>query len=119
MKKIVLLALVSLATVMSYAQKVATTSVESLQKGKSSGSYVFSMPADVTAAEVDGVKNYYKQYFTVVMDDKKHELTVSLIKNDEMSTRVINRLMTSLEVRDFNVAGKEMSFDDMFDQYLK
>ncbi len=119
MKKLLLFTLVCFASALSFGQKVANASAESLKNGKSSGNYTFVMPADVTAAEVDGVKNYYKQYFTVTMDEKKHELTVNLVKNDETSVRVINRLMVSLEVSDFSVGGTEMTFDEMFEKYMK
>lgn len=119
MKKLLLLTLVCFASVLSFGQKVANASAESLQKGKTSGTFVFVMPNDVTAAEVDGVKNYYKQYFTTTMDEKKHELTVVLVNKDEMSMKVINRLMVSLEVSGFSVGGTELSFDEMFDKYMK
>jgi len=119
MKKLLLLTLVCFASALSFGQKVANASAETLQKGKTSGTYMFVMPSDVTSAEVDGVKNYYKQYFTVSMDEKKHELTVNLINKDEMSIRVINRLMVSLEITDFSVGGSELSFDEMFEKYMK
>ena len=120
MKKLLLFTLVCFASVLSFGQKTANASTESLQKGKTSGTFVFVMPSDVTAAEVDGVKNYYKQYFSATMDEKKHELVVTLInKDDETSKRVINRLMVSLEVSSFSVGGTELSFDEMFDKYMK
>lgn len=119
MKKLLVLTLVCFAATFSFGQKVASASSESLQKGKTSGVFVFSMPADVTAAEVDGVKNYYKQYFTTTMDEKKHELTITMVNKDEVSMNVINRLMVSLEVRDYLVSGTEMSFDDIFEKYMK
>jgi hypothetical protein len=119
MKKLIVLTLVSLASVFSYGQKVATATPEALQKAKTSGVIVFGVPADITAAEVDGVKNYYKQYFTTTLDEKKHEITLTLINNDEMSKQVVNRLMVSLDIRDYKVDGSELSFDEVFEKYLK
>lgn len=119
MKKLIVLTLVSLATVFSYGQKIATATPEALQKVKSSGVVVFGVPADITAAEVDGVKNYYKEYFTTTLDEKKHELTITLIKTDEMSKQVINRLMVSLDIRDYKIGSDELSFDEVFEKFLK
>ena len=119
MKKLIVLTLVSLASVFSYGQKVATATPEALQKGKTSGIIVFTMPADVTAAEIDGVKNYYKQYFSTSMDEKKHELTITMLNNDENSRRVVNRLMVSLDIRDYKIGTEELGFDAVFDKYLK
>lgn len=119
MKKLIVLTLVSLATVFSYGQKIATATPEALQKAKASGVVVFTVPADITAAEVDGVKNYYKEYFTTTLDEKKHELTITLIKTDEMSKQVINRLMVSLDIRDYKIGSDELSFDEVFEKFLK
>ncbi len=119
MKKIVSLICFCILSMISFGQKTATIAQESLLNGKKSNSYVFGMPADITAAQVDGVKGYYKTYFTATLNEKTHELTVVLSSNEESNKRVINRMMVSLDVRSFSVNGKEMDFENLFQNHLK
>ena len=101
------------------AQKTATATPESFTKGKSAGVFTFTLPADITAEKVNQSRNYYTQYFTVNFDEAKHIVTISLAKNEEMNKQVINRFMTSLDIRSFKIADKDYTFRTMFDEYMK
>lgn len=119
MKKILLALVVMLATFAASAQKSASLSAKALESGKSTGTYVFVMPSDLTAAKVDEVKGYYKQYFTVDYNQVKHEATVVLLENKEMNKRVILRFLSSVGTRTVNVDGKDKTLEEFFDNDLK
>lgn len=119
MKKILLVLVVVLAGFAASAQKSAAVSSKSLETGKSTGKYLFAFPADITAKQVDDVKAYYKDYFTVGFNEMKHEATVTLTKNEEMNRRVILRFLSSLGMRNVNVEGTEKTLDEFYENNLK
>jgi hypothetical protein len=119
MKKILLALVVMLATFAASAQKSASVSAKALESGKSTGTFVFVLPADVTAKQVDDVKGYYKDYFTVSYNELKHEATVVLTANEAMNKRVILRFLSSVGARTVSVDGSEKTLEDFYDMYLK
>lgn len=119
MKKIISIFCFCILSMVSFAQKTASIAEESIASGKKSNSYVFTLPADISAAQVDGVKGYYTNYFIAKFDEKSHELTLLLTSDKEANKRVINRLMVSLDIRSFKVNGKEMDFETLFQNHLK
>lgn len=119
MKKLLVLLVVCFISALSFGQKVAAISKDALAAGKSTGVYSFVMPADVTSAQVESVKGYYKEYYTVAFDAKSHVLTMTLTQNAEMNIRVMNRMMVALEVRDFKVGDTNMTFEELYENYLK
>lgn len=119
MKKILLALVVMLATFAASAQKTASLSAKALESGKSTGTFVFVMPSDITTEQVDKVKGYYTQYFTVNYNQVKHEATLVLTENKEMNKRVILRFLGSLETNTVNVDGKEKSLEEFFNNDLK
>lgn len=106
-------------TVVTYAQKSITTSKEALTASKTSGVYSFVMPSDITADQVNSVKQYYTSYFTVDFTEATHVMKVKLLAKEEMNYKVMNRLMVSLDVRKFIVDGTEMDYEKMFATYMK
>ena len=119
MKKIILLFVISFASLFSFAQKVATISQESLASGKKSGIYSFVLPAEITAKQIDAVKGYYKDYFTTVYNPTTHTLKLNLLAKEEMNLQVINRIMLSLDIQDFKVGDEKLTFTELFERYLK
>jgi hypothetical protein len=119
MKKILLALVVMLATFAASAQKSASLSGKALASGKSTGTFVFVMPSEITTDQVDKVKGYYKQYFTVNFNQAKHEATLVLTENKEMNRRVILRFLGALETNAVNVDGKEKTLEDFFNNDLK
>ncbi|ASS47743.1 MAG: hypothetical protein A3D31_18120 [Candidatus Fluviicola riflensis] len=119
MKKILLALVVMLATFAASAQKSAALSAKALESGKSTGTYVFVMPSDLTTAQVDEVKGYYKQYFTVNYNQVKHEATLVLLEDKEMNKRVILRFLSAVGTRTVNVDGTEKTLEEFFDNDLK
>jgi hypothetical protein len=119
MKKLIVLFVVCVISVFSFGQNSATITKDALVSGKSTGKYVFVLPSSVTTEKVDAVKGYYKDYYSTNFDAKSHTLTVQLIQNEEKFIRVINRMMVGLEIRDFNVSGTTLTFEEMFQNYMK
>lgn len=119
MKKLLLLFAVTFIATASFAQRAVQLTSENLAKAKTSGVYVIATSDDLTATEVEGVKGYYKDYFTVAMNDAKHEMTVTLIKKEEMNIRVMNRLMVALDVEKFVVDGQGYTFDELYNKFMK
>jgi hypothetical protein len=119
MKKLILLFVISVASLFSFAQKTATISKVALASGKKSGQYSFVLPTDITAKQVDAVKGYYKDYFTTVFNPTTHSLQLNLLSKEEMNLQVINRIMLSLDIQEFNVGQEKVSFTELFEQYLK
>lgn len=119
MKKLIVLFVVCVISIFSFGQNSAQISKDALVSGKSTGNYLFVMPARVTNDQVEAVKGYYKDYYSVVFDSKAHTLAIHLIQNEEKYIRVINRMMVALEIRDFDVSGSTLTFEEMFQNYMK
>jgi len=119
MKKILLVLVVVLTALAASAQKSASLSAKALETGKTSGTFLFVLPSDVTSQQVDEVKGYYKDYFSVNFDQAKHEATLVLTANEIMNKRVILRFLSSLGVRNVNVGGVEKTLDVFYDTDLK
>jgi hypothetical protein len=119
MKKILLVLVVVLAAFAASAQKSASLSAKALETGKSSGTFLFVLPSDVTSQQIDEVKGYYKDYFSVNFDQAKHEATLVLTANETMNKRVILRFLSSIGVRTVNVDGVEKTLDVFYDTNLK
>jgi hypothetical protein len=119
MKKIILLFVISVASLFSFAQKTATISKEALLAGKKSSQYAFVLPNDITSKQVDAVSAYYKDYFTTVYNPTTHTLRLTMLSKDTINLQVINRIMLSLDVQDFLVGAEKLTFTELFDKYLK
>lgn len=119
MKKMLLVLAVIFSAFAASAQKMATVTNESLTKGKTSGVYVFTLPADITTAQVKDSEKYYTQYFKVNYDEGKHLATITMVQNNEKARRVIDRFMSTLQIRTFKVGESDYTFQELFDQYMK
>lgn len=119
MKKFILLFVISAASLFSFAQKAATISKDALKSGKKSGQYTFVLPESVTSKQVEEVKGYYKDFFTTFFNPKSHTLQLKMLANSEVNLQVINRIMLSLDIQEFQVGSETVSFTELFERYLK
>lgn len=119
MKKLVMLFVLSLATSFAFSQNSASISEGQLKSGKSNGVYEFAVPESITSEKVDAVKGYYKDYFSVDFNESTDKLKMTLLKNEEMNIKVMNRMLVALDLRTVSVNGQEMTFQDVIDKYLK
>ncbi|MFN5982741.1 MAG: hypothetical protein ACK476_12010 [Fluviicola sp.] len=119
MKKIIALAFFSLLTALTFAQKTASISVDELTTGKTTGKYVFHLDKQITSADIDAVKNYYTSYFTVAFDESKHEMVVTLTKNEITNVNVLKRMMIGIDVKNITVGSESLTYDQVVDKYIK
>lgn len=119
MKKLLLLLAICFTSLLGFSQNIASISKESLTAGNSNNQYVYQLPATITAKDVDQVKGYYKSSITVTFNEAKHLLTVELLKKEEMNYRVMGRLFVALNCRTIALDGVNMSFDELYEAYMK
>lgn len=119
MKNLVLLLIASTFSFFGFSQEFASITKEQLKSGKTSGVYEFKLPESIDQAKVDAVKGYYKDYYTVNFDEATDVLKLTLLKNEDVNINVMNRILVALDLRQIQVDGKEMTFEDMKSTYLK
>lgn len=90
-----------------------------LVASKTSGVYEFTLPSNVTKDQVEASAKYYTSVFTVEFDEASHKATITMIKNEVKDRYVINRLLTSLQVRHVQVGEESLELHEFVDAYLK
>lgn len=118
MKKILFALALVFGAFTANAQLKASTTAVSLQEGMSTMNYSFTMPNEASEEQINKVKDYYKNYFTVAYDSKSHVAKIHLTENKEMNRKVIQRFLMSSGVQTVTVDGKDMTVPNMYEQYL-
>jgi hypothetical protein len=118
MKKLVLVFAVVLCAFAASAQSSVSTTSDQLAKSKTSGTYKFVLPSDVTSEKVDELKKYYVQYFTTSFDAKSHEVTFVMTENESLNRRVMHRFFSGAGIRSVMVDGADMTAEQAFDKYI-
>ena len=90
-----------------------------LLESKVSGKYVFSLPENVTAEEVEQKSSYYTSNFTVDFDAASHKSTLTMIENEVISRHIVARFLSSCGVRFVEVEGENITIDQLIELYLK
>ena len=123
MKKIIstLLFVVGLVS-FSFAQDVTNTALsngsDDLAKSKVSGEYVFTLPSNITAEEVEKNSKYYTSTFTVSFDASSNEAKISMIRNEKKDRYVITRLLASCSVNYIKVGDTSYNITEFIESYL-
>lgn len=110
------------ATTISFAQENSTASAQpktELSASKESGKYVFILPSETSAEQVEKSSKYYTHYFTVEYNENTKEAKITMVKNDEMGRHVIVRFFASCGVQNVIVEGKTYTNEDFFINYMK
>lgn len=118
MKKLISILTVCFLVFSASAQYTATATSTDVSTGKSNGTFSFVMSTAITSDQVDGVKGYYENYFTVNFNASTHVMQVKMKAKEELNYKVMNRLMISLNVQTFIIDGKELTFDEFYNKYL-
>jgi hypothetical protein len=118
MKKLISMLTVCLFVFAASAQYTATATSTDVSTGKSSGLFSFVLSTAITSEQVDGVKGYYENYFTVSFNPTSHVMQVKMKAKEELNYKVMNRLMVSLNIQKFIIDGKALTFDEFYNQYL-
>lgn len=124
MKKLILTfcVLVGLSS-FSFAQEVneiaLTKGSKELTASKESGKFEFTLPSNVTSAEVEKNSTYYTHYFSVSFDEGSHKASIEMTENTSKNRYVIARFLTSCGVRYLDVNDENIELYDFIEAYLK
>ena len=124
MRKIIytLFVLVGFSSI-GFAQEKAeianTNGKTELLESKLSGVYVFALPENVTAEQVEKNSSYYTSNFTVDFDNATNKATLTMVENEVISRHVVARFLSSCGVRYVEVEGENITIDQLIELYLK
>ena len=111
------------ATTMTFAQEaneIATTKgAKVLASSKTSGQYTFTMPSNITQADIDKNAKYYTHYFTVTFDESSRTAGIEMVENTEKNRYVIARFLTACGVRYLTVDDANLELHDFIEKHLK
>ena len=122
MKKILGLALGLMVGAMTFAQSAVTFTEELVSYDKNTATvFHFNSDETITFEALNENMQYYTDYFTVaiVPNNNTHDLTITLVQDDEMSRKVIHRYFASLQVPAINVAGDDVTTADFMLTYIQ
>ena len=106
------------AAVPAQDAKAKVESAAKFSAEKAKGNFNFQLPATATTEAVNKAAGYYKQYFTVVYNDKTKNAKITMIENDSRGRHVIVRFLVSNGVREISMDGKDYSIDDFWSQHM-
>ena len=121
MKKILGLALGLMISAFTFAQSPATFTDAGVDYDKATTTaFHFNLDETISHNDINTNSSYYTDYFTVVAthNGTGHDITITLIQDDEMSRKVIHRFFVSLQVSSINVEGNEVDMDPFMDTYI-
>lgn len=90
-----------------------------LVASKTSGEYVFTLPASATEEQVSKSAGYYTDYFTVAYDDASKVANITMVQNNPQSRSIIARFLSAIGVREVAVDGTNLQIGEFFETYLK
>lgn len=117
MKKVVIALALVFAGFTLNAQEGISLKSNQVHQAYKTGEFTINVPEDVTVEQVDKLKGYYKDYFTVSFNEDKDELVFKINKDDQNSFRVVNRMLVGLNLKTFIVDGQTMNFEEMYSKY--
>jgi hypothetical protein len=120
MKKLFFLLLTVIVTSVGFAQTASVAgNAETMKESVKSGTFQFTMPESVTAAEIERTKKFYVDYFTVEYNAQSRLLKVKMVNNDAESRRVVTRLLVSNGISEINFDGKSYRITEFYDAYMR
>lgn len=121
MKKILFLFL--LVTGFSFSQdkifEAKVTNPKKLESFKTSGELSFTFPSSTTKENIEKTAKYYTQFFTVTFDEKKSEVLIKMVNNDEKSRHIINRFLIANKISQVNLDGQLFKVEAFYETHLK
>ena len=88
-------------------------------ESKQNGDFNFIMPNATSSSSIEQNSKYYTIYFTVKFDEINHQVTISMITNDEKSRHIICRFLASSGIEKINLDGKNHLLEEFYQLYLK
>lgn len=86
---------------------------------KNSGTYKFTLPANLTKEDVAKNAKYYTRYFTVDFNESAHTATLNMVDNEEKDRMVVARFLIACGVNTVKVDGRDMEISKFMNAYLK
>ncbi len=83
------------------------------------GTYTFTLPAEITAEDVQLSAEFYTVYFKVNFNDETNLVSLIMNGSDEKNRQVIARFFISLGLRDIEYKGKIYPIQDFYTSYIK
>lgn len=121
MKKILGLALGLMISAFTFAQSPATFSdaVSGYDKATTT-TFHFNLDETITNEAINMYSVYYVDYFTIdaIAATIGHDIVITLVQDDEMSRKVIQRFFASLPVNAIGVNGTDVDLSDFMLTYI-
>lgn len=99
--------------------QASVKSAKDLTSIKETGICKIKLPSDLTKEFVDSRAKYYPLYFTVSFDEATDIATIKMTDNTSRSRAIIIRFLAGCNIQTIKVEGKEVSRDELFENYLK
>lgn len=117
MKKVVIVLGLVFAGFTLNAQEGISIKSAQVHQAYKTGEFTITVPEDITSEQVDKLKGYYTEYFSVTFDENKDVLSFIVNKDKEGAFRVVNRMLVGLNLKTFMVDGESMTFEQLYVKY--
>ena len=97
----------------------ATKGNTELLESKTSKSYSYILPYEITEEKVAKSSSYYTKTFTVTYHAKTREAIIVMNSEQEKGEMIMGRFLSSCGVRYMKVDDKEITLDEFMKVYLK
>jgi hypothetical protein len=88
-------------------------------ENKTKGEFNFLFPKQITQEQIDLNATYYKSFFTVSYDEKKQNVKIKMITNDEKSRHVLVRFFITSKISQIDMDGKSYKVDEFYQKHIK
>ncbi|MES2588942.1 MAG: hypothetical protein V4622_08180 [Bacteroidota bacterium] len=112
-----------LASTFSFSQdKLFLAKVEKsseFAENKTKGEFNFIFQKQVTKEQIETNASYYKSFFTVSFDEKKHLVSIKMLTNDEKSRRVLVRFFVTSKISQIDMDGVSYKPEEFYNKHIK
>lgn len=110
---------VSLSSFAQDASKIALSEgTTSLKSSMESNEFHFTLPNKMTKAEVEKSASYYTSDITVVFDETKNAVTITVVGTQKKSKYIIARFLTACGASFIKVDDKNLEMSEFIKAYL-
>ena len=97
----------------------ATKGNAELLLSKTSRTYSYTLPSEISEEKVMKSANYYTNYFTVDYNASSHEAEITMNEKHEKGELIMGRFLSSCGVRFLKVDDQQITLDEFMKVYLK
>lgn len=88
-------------------------------KNKAKGEFTFVFPNTTEKELIEKNAANYADHFTVSYNEKKHLVTIKMVKNDASSRQIINRFLISNKITQLEMDDQLYKVEEFYQKYLK